>query len=863
MNRFENSKIMPWIALILGFGLTFLIWNFARLDSNNLLREDFDSCVKQISTKIENRIHHYEQLLRGTGGLLNASRLLTRQEFLTYIRTLNLEENHPGTLGVGLVIKATESERAALINRARREVSAKYDIWPKGKRAEYAPIYFIASTETNERIYGYDLYTDKIDRFAMEQARDQDRVVITEKKKSLITDGKPHPSAVMFAPLYKPGTKHDTIANRRTNLIGWVDVVVRVDRMMQSILGDTTSNINPSLGLHIFDGDNTSLEKMLYNSHDHDVQSEDVTQALFYSKKTIRLAGRTWTIVAHSLPEFGSYLHNQRSIGILVGGVFASLLLTALLWQLATGRERAIALAKQINLDLIEREKRYRQMFEDNSSMSYLVDPETGKIVDANSAIARFWGYPLEELRTMNIGDINIAPLTEIMHSLNHPEERKHMPYSARHRLQSGEVRDVEIFVNRLTYQGRTYIYQILHDVTNRKIAEEALLSSKKRLRVIIETAMDAVAQIDSNGIISDWNSRAETMFGWARDEAIGKELIATIVPPHLREQYRQSAQDFLASDNEEVSHSRFESTGQRRDGHAFPIEVSLTTMVNKAGQIEYCAFIHDITNRKRNENALRKARNELENRVFERTTELVRANKRLNSEIVERTQAQEALQQSQDMLRELVAHQDQIREGERKRIAREIHDELGQHLLVLRIDVSMLQRNHENDPELQKEVDAVLGHIDTTMKSVRTIINNLRPSVLDLGLFAALEWQAKEFERRSGIHCELTSNDDHLELDDNTSTVLFRILQEALNNVLKHAKASHVQISLTHAPGSLQMKVADNGIGLPAIQKQNQKSFGLVGIRERLSVLHGTLNVDSSNNGTTLTVTLPLPNQA
>lgn len=861
MNRFENPRILPWIALIIGLGLTFLIWNVARIDSAKILHEEFDSSVQLIIDKIENRVKHSEQILRGTAGVLNASYLLTKKEFHTYINSLQVDKNYPGIQGIGLNFLVPASQKAALIQKARKENSPEFNVWPQSEHNQYAPVVYLEpESGHNLNVFGFDMYTDKKRREAMERARDENRITLT-RKLHLIRDGKKRAALVMYAPVYQHGKSRATLASRHKNLIGWVFIGFRMQDMMQGILGDRLDNISDNLGFHIFDGTETSSENLLYGSHAHDVQSKEVAGAHFYTKKTITLAGREWTIVSHSSPNFGSYLHNQRSLGILGAGFFVTLLVTLLFWQLATGRQRAIALARRINLDLVEREKRYRQMFEDNSSMSYLVDPENGDIIDANNAVARFWGYTLDELRRMSIADINIAPLAETMAALNNPEGSGHEPFKTRHRLKNGELRNVELFVNKLTYQSRTYIYTILHDITDRQIAEEALLNNKQRLRAIIDTAMDAVIQFDGKGVIIDWNSRAEAMFGWTQEEAIGKELITTIIPPQQHEQYQKNAQDLLNSENKQIRHARFESSGQRNDGHIFPIEMSLTTMLTHDGAIEYCAFIHDITNQKRNENALRKARNELENRVFERTTELVRANKRLNSEIVERTQAQEALQQSQSMLRELVAHQDQIRENERKRIAREIHDELGQHLLVLRIDVSMLQSNHKEDPQLQNEVNAVLGHIDTTMKSVRTIINNLRPSVLDLGLFAALEWQGNEFERRSGIHFELTSNDESMELDDEISTVLFRIMQEALNNVLKHAKASHVQISLKHEPGSLQMKVADNGIGLPTTQKQDQKSFGLIGIRERLSVLGGSLNINSSNNGTTLTITLPLPN--
>lgn len=228
---------------------------------------------------------------------------------------------------------------------------------------------------------------------------------------------------------------------------------------------------------------------------------------------------------------------------------------------------------------------------------------------------------------------------------------------------------------------------------------------------------------------------------------------------------------------------------------------------------------------------------------------------------INERKLAEEALRQSREELRQLASYQERIKEDERKRIAREIHDELGQNLLALRIDVSMLHaRTGRTHPRLNSKVHSVLDHIDSTMKAMRSIINNLRPTVLDLGLNAAIEWQVKEFQRRTGIACELMMEDKELVLDDDRATALFRILQESLNNVLRHAKATRAQIVLSTTDDKLCMRVADNGIGIYPGCRRKANSFGLVGIKERISTLGGELVIDTGpQEGTTLAVSIPL----
>jgi len=246
---------------------------------------------------------------------------------------------------------------------------------------------------------------------------------------------------------------------------------------------------------------------------------------------------------------------------------------------------------------------------------------------------------------------------------------------------------------------------------------------------------------------------------------------------------------------------------------------------------------------------------------LAELNTELQEQRKLDLQHLNERKQTEEALRQSREELRQLASYQDRIKEDERKRIAREIHDELGQNLLALRLDVSMLHaRTGNSHPKLNKKVHAVLDQIDSTMKAMRSIINNLRPSVLDLGLNAAMEWQVKEFQRRTGIACKLIMHDRDLLLDDTKATALFRILQESLNNVLRHAQATHAEIELTQEDDVVSMRIADNGIGIFPGCRRKANSFGLVGIKERINTLGGTLLINTGQNrGTTLTVSIPM----
>jgi signal transduction histidine kinase len=223
--------------------------------------------------------------------------------------------------------------------------------------------------------------------------------------------------------------------------------------------------------------------------------------------------------------------------------------------------------------------------------------------------------------------------------------------------------------------------------------------------------------------------------------------------------------------------------------------------------------------------------------------------------------ESQGKLQLSHQKLRRLADHAYQIKEMERKRIAREIHDDLGQSLLALRIEAELLAgRTKGTHSHLHKRARATLGQIDTTIKSVRQIINDLRPTVLDLGLSAAVEWQVNQFQRRTGIQCDIHDEHGEIALPDHCATAFFRILQESLTNIVRHANATRVKVELRLNGGWLSLTVRDNGCGLPPGGRNKYGSFGLVGIEERIVILGGTCAVFSEpDGGTTVTVSAPV----
>lgn len=228
-----------------------------------------------------------------------------------------------------------------------------------------------------------------------------------------------------------------------------------------------------------------------------------------------------------------------------------------------------------------------------------------------------------------------------------------------------------------------------------------------------------------------------------------------------------------------------------------------------------------------------------------------------------ERHLAEEKLRASRDQLRELTTYLQYIREEERTRISREVHDELGQAMTGLKLDLSWLAtRLPKNGRTLQQKIKTMTAHIDETIQTVRRIATELRPGILDgLGLVAAIEWQANEFQARTGIPCTVTSTIAETLWAEAFTTPIFRIFQETLTNIIRHAAATAVKVRIAEEAGQLILTVADNGKGVSMEELANTRSIGILGMRERAMLIGGDVTLQSAaGQGTTVTVRAPIP---
>ena len=251
----------------------------------------------------------------------------------------------------------------------------------------------------------------------------------------------------------------------------------------------------------------------------------------------------------------------------------------------------------------------------------------------------------------------------------------------------------------------------------------------------------------------------------------------------------------------------------------------------------------------------------ELEARLAQLTSQLLAANASLEREITDRLSKEDEFHRSTEQLRELSARLQSVREEERTHLARAIHDELGQALTGLKMDVAWLQKHlDQQQPALLEKTQAMSDLIDTTVQTVRRISTELRPGILDLSLVATIEWQLQEFQNRSGIQGKLVSAPEETTLDADGATTVFRIFQEILTNVVRHAGATRVEVILEETALFLTLQVQDNGRGITESEIHSPKSIGLLGMQERARLRAGEVHFQGTpSQGTTVTVRLPL----
>lgn len=401
----------------------------------------------------------------------------------------------------------------------------------------------------------------------------------------------------------------------------------------------------------------------------------------------------------------------------------------------------------------------------------------------------------------------------------------------------------------------------LLEQVSNRKHVEQGLRESEERLRLLIEGVLEyAIFQLDPLGHVISWNAGAERLKGYRADEIIGKHF-SIFYPP---EDVTSGKPDRVLGHAAQSGQSVDEGWRVRKDGSRFWASVVVTALRDAKGNLQgFAKVTRDMTERREKEESLAKAKELLELRVEQRTAVLTRLNEDLRREIAERERAEGQLRASLEQLRALAARLQNVREEERTYIAREIHDELGQACTAIKMDLALIGRKAtKRQARLRAKVESAMQLVDNMIVTLRRIASELRPRTLDdLGLSAALEWKAHDFQTRTGIQCRLILPQEPIALDSERSTAVFRIFQESLTNVARHAHATRVEARLEREGGDLILQIHDNGTGFDPGEANARKSLGLVGMQERALLVNADFKIETvPGAGTTVTLRIPAP---
>ena len=531
--------------------------------------------------------------------------------------------------------------------------------------------------------------------------------------------------------------------------------------------------------------------------------------------------------------------------------------------ELETGKEELQSLNEELTTVNVELKEKVEEISRANSDLQNLMASTriATLFIDRAMCVKRY---------TPSLQEIfNIIP-TDIGRPVAH----------LTHNLASNDfLNDVEKVLNDLqtvereisTKDGHWYILRLLPyrttddkitgvvitftDIQERKNAEDLLRSREERLRLLVESSLDyAIMTIDAKGKIVSWNPAAENMFGYSVQEIIGQPL-STIFTAEDRAAGRDQLEMRTA---EREGKSADERWHVRKDGSRLYMSGVMVPIKDKSGT-GFAKIARDLTKEHNANTELGRAKEELEVRVGERTEQLAAANSQLRQEIGEHARAE---QQRLDLVLRIVGTQ----EEERRRISRELHDQLGQFLTALRLRLEKLQRQPNNATESEDghQLHSLLEVTTQLEKEIDFLAWELRPSMLDdLGLTQTLESYVREWSEHSGVAATFhTQGLDGRRLSWLLETNLYRIAQEALNNVAKHSGATNVEVLLEHRGNDIMLIVEDNGRGFtPATEVDStNREIGLVGIRERIALMDGTIEIESADGkGTSIFARVPV----
>ncbi|MEO5377104.1 MAG: CHASE domain-containing protein [Magnetococcus sp. DMHC-6] len=522
---------LPWLVLITGLTITYFLYQFTRKNSDEDLHKNFQYQTQEITMRIQKRMENYEQILRGVRGLFKASHRVERAEFRNFVASLQLEEYAQGIQGIGFSLIVPPQEKEQHITAIRQEGFPLYTIRPEGERELYTSIVYLEPfSHRNLKAFGYDMYSEPVRRAAMERARDLGLAALSGKVR-LVQEDQYHVQAgvLLYVPIYRNNAPHETLEERRANIVGWAYSPFRMEDLMLGILGSHPANFN----IKIFDDDDMQPEAFMFDSNDT-TAPEQATPPQYRVKRLLEIAGHTWTILIDSTPSFESQIDSEKSRMFLYTGLLLSIILSWLIWLLIHGRKQAIQMARQMNIELQESRFRWKFAIEGSGDGLWDWDIRSGTV---------FFSQRWKEM--LGFEDHEIENNFKEWEERVHPEDKEHTmvarqahldgqspTYINEHRIYSKDgsikwILDRGMVVSRTSTGEPLRMIGTHSDITERKRIELALQDELRKNRWFTEIMddMDAYIYIKDRDLRYTYANRLTLkLFQCSADELLGKD---------------------------------------------------------------------------------------------------------------------------------------------------------------------------------------------------------------------------------------------------------------------------------------------------------------------------------------------------
>ncbi len=603
----RSTLVLVLLVLATSLSVTFGAWRVAEDGLARTTQSEFDFQVRQAVRRIEQRMATYEQVQRGTQAFLLGSMAVRHDDFKLYVASLRLPEKFPGIQGIALSALIPPAQLAAR-SAAMRSSDPAYDVHPVGTRPVYSAITHIEPyTGLNPRALGFDMLTDPTRREAMERARDSGKAAASGKVRLIQENGQDvQHGLVMYLPVYARAKPVGTVDERRASLLGWVGAPFRMGDLMAGLGGEREREI----ALSIFDGTSTKPEDRLYQSPG--VSGARAHAPRFRSTQQILVGGRPWTLEISSAPLFEARQQSDRPRIIAGVGLASSVLLTLLVWSLASGRWRAMVLAGEATRQLRESEFRWKYALEGAGDGVWDFNRGTGEVL-----YSRRWKNML------GYGETEIADTPAAWEQLLHPDDAATVlatldtylrstsqSYEAEYRMRCKDgtvkwIRGRGMAVTRgadgtplRTIGTHTDITRLKESETALRLSNEQLASEQHRVKVILEHSHDAFIAVAPDGLVTDWSAKAETLLGWSAREAVGRDLAELIVPAEYRAAHTAGFQRFVQSGQGTLARDVIEVNARHRDGTLIPVELAIAGFPQASGYA-VSAFMRNVSERK------------------------------------------------------------------------------------------------------------------------------------------------------------------------------------------------------------------------------------------------------------------------